>query len=84
VVDDCVRLYNFHDRSFVGVAARVELACQRLVNLRGHDLRRQHASSCRGGPGARAIFHRFNDVTSVPLQQLRSFPQDNSVSAIYT
>jgi hypothetical protein len=84
VVDDCVRLHNFHDRSFVGVAARVELACQRLVTLRGHDLRRQHASPCRGGPGARAIFHRSNDVTSVPLHQLRSLPHDNSVSAIYT
>jgi hypothetical protein len=82
VVEDCVRLYNFHDRSCVGVVARAELACQRLVTIRGHDLRRQLASSCRGGPAARAIFHRSNNVTSVPLHQPCSLPHDNSVSAV--
>jgi hypothetical protein len=82
VVEDCVRLYNFHDRSCVGVAARAELACQRLVTFRGHDLRRQLASPCRGGPAARAIFHRSSDVTSVPLHQPCSLPHDNSVSAV--
>lgn len=84
MVDDCIRLCNFRSQRFVGVAVGVELACQHLVTLRGLDLRRQHASSCRGGPGARAIFHCSNDVTSVPLHQLRSWPHDNSVSAIYT
>jgi hypothetical protein len=81
IVLDCV---IFVARGFVGVAVGVELACQHLVILRGPDLRRQHASSFRGGPGTRAIFHRSNDVTSVPLHQLRSSPHDNNVSAIYT
>ena len=40
----------------MGVAARIELACQLIDALRSHDWRRQHASACRGGPGARQYF----------------------------
>jgi hypothetical protein len=65
----------------VGVVVWIELACQLIDGLRGHDWRRQHASACRGGPGARQYFISatsslpFRFTSSVARHAITLYPQ---------
>ena len=90
MVDDCVMSCNFRGRNFVGVAAWIELARQLIDALRGHDWRRQHASACKGGPGAQQYFISpksslpFRFTSSVARHAMTLNPKNCTYIKLYT